>query len=285
MFAVFFLFLLFLMFPETTSAGMKNGMQLLTAQVIPALYPFILLTTILKNLSSKNKLHSKLMLPLAFLSGYPLGAKIVAQNTKTSPKYKQILLVLCNNPSPAYMISFVGFQCLKDLKIGLLIYISVLLGNIFWTLVCFLYQKNKCSEKNKIKSTLRSCDASSISFDNIIMQTFTTMVNISSYILFFCLIAAFISKLSFLSQISHGILAGILEMTTGIQILAQLKCHKIFKIILITGLSSFGGLSVIAQTYSMIQGSSLSIKKYMTDKTITSVIAMSVMYLILYLFE
>ena len=40
-------FILFLMFPAITAKGMEDGLDLLIHQIIPSLYPFIFLTTVM----------------------------------------------------------------------------------------------------------------------------------------------------------------------------------------------------------------------------------------------
>lgn len=282
--ATIILFLLFLFFPKITSAGIKNGLQLLFNQVIPALYPFILLTSLLKSKLQKQRHSLPLVISLAILSGYPLGSKIIAQSIDTSDNEKQLLLFLCNNPSPAYMLGFVGFQCLNASKKGFAIYASIFIGNLIWFLLRYLHLKKQEVPYQSPKK-LSMCESSCFSMANIIDQTFASLIQISGSILFFSCMASFLTELSFLPQTFQGIFAGFLEMTTGIQILTDSSCPEIFKMIFITGLSSFGGLSVIAQTQSMISDTALSIKKYMADKAIISFIAMSVMYLSSYFFN
>ena len=46
------LFLLCLCFPEISGSGIKNGLMLVAGQVLPAMYPFILLTTLFKHLAA-----------------------------------------------------------------------------------------------------------------------------------------------------------------------------------------------------------------------------------------
>ena len=57
----------------------KRGLSLSFTQVIPSLYPFILLTTLFKALSHDSRYARRLSLFAGFLSGYPLGAKVVAE--------------------------------------------------------------------------------------------------------------------------------------------------------------------------------------------------------------
>lgn len=278
------IFVVFLIFPEITSAGMKNGLVMLTSQIIPALYPFILITTFLKQKSKHHKCPSCLPIILGFLSGYPLGAKIIADhwhNENIIPA--QAMLIICNNPSPSYMISFVGLNCLKSPKFGFLIYLSVLIGNLITgTLITLITRKMHF--KHEAYADHGHIHAVSVnSMDELFQDTFTILLNISNYILIFSILSAFIKRISFLTPVLHGIISGLLEMTSGIQILSTIDSPYDLKLLLITGIVSFGGLSVIAQTRNMTQESTLSIKKYITEKAIASTMAMSVMYLILHI--
>lgn len=289
------LFLLCLCFPEISGSGIKNGLMLVAGQVLPAMYPFILLTTLFKHLAAHKPNYHFLQIFIGFLSGYPLGAKVAADYCSVAnPFPAQAMLLICNNPSPAYMISFIGLHCLKSPSLGIRMYISIIIGNILAGLFfarCKLTLKwpNRTNISSNVEkaSILEASPANSFSpssgsfLDEVIHDTFMIIVKVSSYILIFSVAAAFIQKLLFLPPVIQGILAGLLEMTTGIQVLTPQTLDLNVKILLMTGLVSFGGLSVMAQTHSMIAGSPLSIKKYITEKAIACTIAVSVMYILL----
>lgn len=277
------IFLLCLCFPEISGSGIKSGLNLIANQVLPALYPFILLATFFKYLADRKSKYQFLPIFIGFLSGYPLGAKVAADyDLSGKSRFTQALLLICNNPSPAYMISFIGLHCLKAPALGVRMYIAVIAGNLLTGLLCMAYDSRRFSRgEMHLCSTASRETASKGLLDQVIHDTFTVILNVSSYILIFSVAAAFIQKLNFLPPIYQGLLAGILEMTTGIQMLNTQPLPLNTKLLLTTGLVSFGGLSVLAQTNSMIAGSSLSIKKYITEKAIASTIAVSVMYMLL----
>lgn len=283
-------FFLCLCFPGIAGSGIKNGLSLIGGQVLPALYPFILLTTLFKYLAGRRPTNKYLSIFIGFLSGYPLGAKVAAgYNPSTGFLSGQSLLLICNNPSPAYMISFVGLRCFGEPFLGFRMYIAIITGNLLTGLFCAfmdrIRRQNTVLSENmppfpgNTPSESESTTQKNL-LDQVIHDTFSVIVNVSSYILIFSVAAAFIQRLSFLPETAQGLLSGLLEMTTGIQILAAQSIPVTEKMLLSTGIISFGGLSVMAQTNSMIAGSDLSIKKYMTEKTIACAIAVSVMYII-----
>ena len=278
-------FFLCLCFPGITGSGIKNGLSLIGGQVLPALYPFILLTTLFKYLAGRRPANQYLSIFIGFLSGYPLGAKVAAgHNPSTGFLSGQSLLLICNNPSPAYKISFIVLHCFGAPFLGFRMYIAVITGNLITGLFFALMDRTWCQDpvqSENIPSFSKGAPSTQKNLlDQVIHDTFSVIVNVSSYILVFSVAAAFIQRLSFLPETAQGLLSGLLEMTTGVQILAAQSIPMTTKVLLTTGIISFGGLSVMAQTNSMIAGSDLSIKKYMTEKTIACAIAVSVMYMI-----
>lgn len=280
-------FLLCLCFPAIAGGGMKDGLLLVFGQVLPALYPFILLTTLFRYLAERSDAGRYLSIFIGFLSGYPLGARAAADFKSSKNRItSQSLLLICNNPSPAYMISFIGLHCFNDPRLGLSMYMAILGGNLAAGLIFNPFHRKKDADLIHFTSYLQSKKLSekgipeSNLLDMVIHDTFSIIVSISGYVLIFSTAAAFIRHLALLPPAAQALTAGLLEMTTGIQMLAsQAAVSSTSKILITTWLISFGGLSVIAQTAGMIGKSSLSIKKYTTEKAIAATIAVSVMYI------
>lgn len=184
------------------------------------------------------------------------------------------------------MISFIGLHCFDDPRLGLSIYMAILGGNLAAGLIFNPFHRKKNVDLPHFTSCLQSKKLSakdipeSNLLDMVIHDTFSIIVSISGYVLIFSTAAAFIRHLTFLPPAAQVLLVGLLEMTTGIQMLAsQSAVSATSKILITTWLISFGGLSVIAQTAGMTGKSSLSIKKYTTEKAIAATIAVSVMYI------
>ncbi len=278
-----FLFSICLIFSPIVKNGIKNGLILLTDQVIPALYPFILITTCINQ--KNTSLNTLLLIGISILSGYPVGAKIIAEHSFLDiPIDKQNLLMLCNNPSLPYLISYVGAFCFNNPLYGLIIYLCILIGNILTLIFKNLFKafyptKLECSKQ------MVFCSVNPYQSEVLFLDTFKTLINLSNYILIFSIFISLINNLSFIPYPIRLIFICLAETTTGILHLSKFQIQTSFKLVWITGMIGFGGLSVIFQTFSMIHNSNLSIKKYMTDKAISSLIAMSVMYGLTYLIK
>lgn len=67
--------------------------------------------------------------------------------------------------------------------------------------------------------------------------------------------------------------AGILEITTGGEMIAGMWMPLYIKCIIISAFCAFGGLSSVAQTSSVLIGTDLSTKKYISVKARQALIA------------
>lgn len=278
-------FLLCLSFPGIMGSGVEKGLLLTTTQVIPALYPFILLTTCFKYCITSQK-AGIFSLVTAYFSGYPLGAKIVAdQSSKNGGAFLQSMLLICNNPSPAYMVSYIGLRCFENPLSGVWIYLCILTGNLILGLLTAALSKKRGNISRKSPVRAQSVSRPDDILQTVILDSFGTVVTISSYVVAASVAAAFICAIPGLTPLAKALAAAALEMTTGAGMLTALDMSSEVKMLLLVPVLSFGGLSVIAQTQSMISGTSLSIKKYMAQKSLSVTIALFAMYIIIRVFK
>ena len=222
-----FLFFICLFFSPIVKNGIKNGLILLTDQVIPALYPFVLITTYIKK--KYASLNSLLLIGISILSGYPVGAKIIAEHSFLDiPITKQNLLILCNNPSLPYLISYVGAFCLNNPRYGLIIYLCIVIGNIL-TLVFKNLFKELYPTKLENSKRMVFCSVNPYKPEVLFFDTFKTLITLSNYILIFSIFIAFINNISFIPQPIRLIFICLTETTTGILHLSKLHIQTTFK--------------------------------------------------------
>ncbi|MGN1443987.1 MAG: hypothetical protein ACI4XE_09085, partial [Acutalibacteraceae bacterium] len=148
-FAVFTLAAVTLALPEQSAAGVRDGLALCFKTVIPALFPFMVISSFLvqSNITAKlDRLLSRLtfflfrqpsctgsVIFLSLISGFPVGAELVRQlyeNKKISKSQGQRLLLFCVNPGPAFVISCVGAGMLGSQMIGIIIFVSAALSSV-----------------------------------------------------------------------------------------------------------------------------------------------------------
>lgn len=277
------LFFLCLVFPQIVVAGASAGLMLWFQNVLPVLLPFMILTQILVK-SNGFTLLSTLTRPLlcpffhisengafalviGFLCGYPTGSKVIADLKKAGKiSYSEAayLLSFCNQTSPMFLISYVFYMKLKQpqqLLPGLLLIegTPVLASFIFRRVYRPVIYKENTSKKYQISFPM---------IDSSIMQSFETVTKIGGYIILFSILLQFGRELSFNTPVFSQLILPSLEITNGIAILSDAQISSDCKFILATALCSFGGWCSVAQTYSMIQQSGLSICDYIKKKLI-----------------
>ena len=124
--------LLFVLFPEVVNRGAKTGLLLWFHTVLPALLPFMILSTFMVK-ENITGVVSRVAAPvfcrlfgvsragcypvvIGLLSGYPVGARTVAQVYKQgliSRGEAQYILSFCNNASPMFVMEYIGLECMN----------------------------------------------------------------------------------------------------------------------------------------------------------------------------
>ena len=126
-------FLCMLSFPQTVFAGASYGLLLWFRHVLPTLLPYMVLINILIRTpalhwicritstffmsASRHLLLWHIRRLTGFLCGYPMGAKTTSDLlnvNKISRSEASYLLSFCNNTSPAFILSYVVAQNMKE---------------------------------------------------------------------------------------------------------------------------------------------------------------------------
>ncbi len=261
------------------------GLQLWFENMIPALFPFMILSGIMIRMNLTG-IFSKILYPvirplyhvspnacyamiIGFLCGFPMGAKTISDLVKRemlSPREAEYLLAFCNNIGPVYFCSFVlpllNRQLVLPYVLGM--YGLPLLYGI--VLRYTLYKDIFSAEKKAVNATSVSPLPEKKllnEVDDAINSSIQSILSLGGYMILFNL----------LNLIPHIILgktplfwAPLFEITGGLKL-----CQGQFPLYSLI-LLSFGGFSCMAQTYNCIQGTNLSILKYMGHKLILTLL-------------
>ncbi len=278
-------FILMLCFPGATFVGATNGLLLWFQIIFPTLLPFIILSNLLIHTNSVHYISSILRpfmqrifhvsgdgcyaILVGFLCGYPLGAKTVADLVKTKriPLTEgQYLLSFCNNTSPMFIISYIVMQSFKDssLLFGtlLILFATPILCSFLFRRLYPISHPAKSSANHASKKLL-------INFhivDSCIMDGFEIITKVGGYIILFSILFSFFTNLPFPWFLPT------LEISNGILYIMNLNLPLSIAFPLVLSLTTFGGFCTLAQTYSMIQGTKLSVYPYIIQKLITTLV-------------
>lgn len=287
----FFLFLtaLILTHSDLSLYFALNGLNLWFQKMIPTLLPFMILSGIMvrMNLSedfsgllspilgpifsvSKNGIYCIIM---GFLCGFPMGAKVIAElyeRNKISKAEAGYLLSFCNNIGPIY---FMGFALPTiGIKDNLSVYLFGMYGLplFYGVFLRYTFYRKGLSLQSNQKVSSAPPDNPSLLYhiDDSIMSALNGITALGGYMIFFNLLnlIPYVLFSETKMQGSLPVINGILEITGG---LGNMKnTFPLLSLILLP----FGGLSCIAQTYSIIRHTDLSIKNYITHKSVLSVL-------------
>lgn len=291
--------LLILIKPGAAFKGASLGLLLWFNNVLPTLLPFIILSNLMVSLNIAGKISSYFYPVLGrifhissdgcypilfgFLSGIPMGAKTCAdlvKENRISRQQAQFLVGMCNNASPMFIIGYIAITQLKlpAVKYVLLavIYGSAIMAALILRFFSNILHRNAADDNaidNTVSSYYRSRRFSFDLLDKSIMNGFETVTRIGGYIILFSLLAQILKESGSESGLIKAIGMSLLEITTGISQICALDIDVKIKIVLTAALTSFGGLSGIAQTKSVLQDSRLSISSYLTVKLLNALIA------------
>lgn len=291
--------LLLLCMPEAALKGAKSGLLLWFHQVLPSLLPFFIVSNLITATgigAFLSKLLSPVFCPLfhcsktasypiliGFLSGLPIGAKTIADYVEKgwiSKQEGQYLLPLCNNSGPFFILSYIALNELdipeKKYALLCIIYAAPIITSFFSYLLFYHHKPFSLSNLPFEQFTKFSYQL----LDNCIMTGFEVLTKVGGYLILFSILAEIIPSLLPLSALSHALLTGTLEITVGIHKLAELPLHLHKKTALIAAITTFGGLSGLAQTKSAVSQSGLTLLPYVITKTAAGCLAFFLTYLL-----
>lgn len=292
-----YLTVLLLMYPPLSLEYASAGLRLWLTKMVPVLLPFMILSGIMIRMdltenfvrlvhpllhllygTSKNGSYTIVM---GFLCGFPMGARIIGElygSGRLSKEESARLLCFCNNIGPLYFLSYVAptLDIRHPLIPFLIMYgIPLLYGIALMRIVPI--KRRTGSALSDLKEDGRP-DRMTLpaAIDASVVSGLIGIARLGGYMIFFNLLNIAFVPFRHTDAALLKIYRCILEITSGIDYSGQ----SLFYPILI--LLPFGGLSCIAQTYSMICHTDLPLKPYVLHKVIQTLLT-ALCYLVLYL--
>lgn len=268
--------------------GARFGLMLWYQNVIPLLLPFMIISNLCL-LQAKRNVVKHPSVPffytilLGTLCGYPLGAKCTADFTKNhllDKKIANLLLPLCNNVSPMFLSGYILHFVLNNILSLKLVLILLYIPYICIFLISYIAlhkihfskkSKDIFSSNNFILNSpnIKNTSSNYIHQENsesLLLNSIQQITYVGIYIMICSIIVNLIFAKAPLNDNTKSILAGITEITQGSLSIYNSTFETRIKIALILGMTSFGGVSSILQTYQVIKQSGLSLTYYIIVK-------------------
>lgn len=298
---------LILKYTDKVSKVTVNTIMRCINVIIPAFFGFMVVSDIIVKsnayiyISKPFSLISRyiLKIPSEYFSvfvisnigGYPIGVKTISNmvdENKISKIQAQRLICCCFNCSPSFVIAVIGLSVFGNIKIGLYIYLSILISNI---IICILTGlKSKVPAKSELSYGVKF-NMSILS--DCVYSTAKTIFNICIMVLFFAilntmlyctgtitLVTDFISRLFSVDINSVGTSIKTIMEISNISAFNK-YCYNLIP--LITCLLAFGGICVVAQ-FITICNKRFSLKKFFITRLIHIPLSAILSYILVRMF-
>ncbi|MGN0658735.1 MAG: hypothetical protein ACI4LA_03930 [Emergencia sp.] len=267
--------LIMVIFPEITARASREAIGLWLNAVVPSLLPFFIAAGFLKKSGLAAGLPSESYpFIMAALSGYPMGAAVAGDCYREGRlSREQLIHVLsCSMVTgPAFLIGAAGVGFLGSHKLGLLLaaghYGGALLNGVFYGSRGTGRDRRRSGSLEQ-RGVLQGGERQKRYYDiltDAILDSFRSVFLILAYIVIFTIAGDLLQFSGFLRLMPTPELAalvkGVMEMTVGANSLAVCQCGALQKTALISFVISFGGLSVMGQSMSMLRGCGITLRQ------------------------
>ena len=250
----------------------KKGISLWVSNVLPALFPFFVCVNFLAGTGTVRLLPLNLFpFTMSVLAGYPMGVKIVGDMYRDgliSGREAKSMVSFCSTSGPVFMVGAVGAGMLGSQTAGIVIavshYAAAVINGVFFS---------DGLHAGRLKN---STDKKLCSYD--ILETMTasvyaacrSMAVILAYIILFMFVMDLMDTAGAFGMIRSDILEcllrGSLEMTVGCNSVAASDVDLRGACVLASVIVSWGGLSVLGQSMSMLAGTGISFLYFVITK-------------------
>jgi len=296
--------------PSEAAAGAKDGLLLCFNVIVPSLFPFFILSTLVVDLGLAAQLGramEKIMRPLfrvdgscaaavvlGFIGGYPVGARTALQlyqQGQCSKTEAERLLAFCNNSGPAFILGVVGAGIFGDGRVGFLLYLTHALASLMVGLLFRFHGKETGGRAVRHTKPIETLTLPA-AFTGAVTGALGNTLNICAFVIFFSVVlrlltayglltalAGFLTVAGFQQEWAYRLVAGILELSSGVSSLSGGG-----KFVSLASMAAFmlgwAGLSVHCQVLTFLVDSGLSARTYLAGKLCHGLFAAALTWLL-----
>ena len=279
----------FLSSPARFGQSVLNGLMLWLSAIVPTALPLLVVLSLMVRSPAFLSLTRRLSplakklfripgagagaMLLSLLSGYPAGARTVAELASDGRLKKGDVFdtaCLASTSGPAFCLGAAAAM-FGSSAAGIVLFGSHLLA--VWS-AGFLLPRLTRHKANPAPPPLPKAREP---FSALLISAVQAVLSVGALIaLFFCLKEMLFSILPPLSGYGEGILSGLLEVTAGVSALANLKTP--LSLALAAAEVSFGGLCVNAQQLSFLAGTGVKMLPFLLVKCAHGLLAFAFCY-------
>lgn len=272
---------------QTAADAVREGIDLCLRAVIPSLFPFFAVSSLLVSLGAADGAGRVLARPfrrlfrcggtgcaallLGLIGGYPVGARTAAALVRQgalTPQEGGRLLTFCNNAGPAFAVGVAGVTVFSSGRIGVYLYlIHVTAALAAGLLLC---RRGSPSAAAPPPAPVRTGLAQR--FLSAVTDAAAAMGRVCAFVVFFLVLLR-------LAETATGPwsapAAGFMELTNGILRLTPDRRGFVTA----AALLGWGGLSVHCQTAAVTAGSGIPMGRYLPAKAVQAALSAGLAWL------
>lgn len=247
------------LFPQAAAAGAADGLRRCAASLLPALFPFFVLTRFCAALwqyapgkGAEARMQrffglSGACLPaliLSFVGGYPVGVSAVCALYRSGQLSKQVAercLTVCNNSGPAFFVAVIGTGVFGSVLAGLRLYGI----HVAAALLCARCFARPGVPQLRIRRLAQEKPGAARAFSDAITGACTASLQISATVVLFSVLLSLLRLVPGTARLTP--LIGLLELTSGVvRLTASPGCF-----VLAAFYMGWGGLCVHLQAMAL----------------------------------
>ena len=295
--------------PRAAAEAVVLALRLCAASIIPALFPFFVLSGLLQGLGAACLLGRVMRRPMRRLfglsgeaclpfiigltGGYPLGAAAAAglvRSGAVSAREGERMLPFCNNTGPAFIIGAAGCGVFGSAGAGAALYAVHILAAVLTGLIfsagrrytpapLFREEAALCSPASVLTQSVKSAGASCL--------------NVCCFVVFFSVVRAMSDEWGLFSgtagyicthfglelRLVRALLTGILELGGGIASMSGLSGSPV-NLAAASFMLGFGSLSVHCQTLAAVAGTDMKCARHFAGRILHGLLSALITYLL-----
>ena len=276
-----------MLYPQPSMEAAKSGLALCYNVIIPSLFPFFVLSSLVVELGLAGylgRLLEGLMRPLfhvsgacasafalGFIGGYPVGAKTAIslyENGMCTKTEAERLLAFCNNSGPAFILGVVGAGVFASSRVGVLLYLAHAAASICIGILFRFYKAGPTARREERQSRPQfHAQRFTTAFTGSIKNSVVIQLLLRTGFLpgLAQVLGTVLAPVGLTPEWAQRLLTGALEISSGVWTLSGDGTLS-GKLILAAFMLGWAGISVHCQVLSFIGGSGLSVGTYLVGK-------------------
>lgn len=261
-----------------------EALSLCARSVVPALFPFLVVSSLLLKLGFGELAApwlAGLMEPLfrvpgcgsaawllGLIGGYPIGAKTAADLYReglVSQEEGERLLAFCNNANPVFLISVLGVGVFGSVRTGVWLWLIHVLSSLLTGLRLRGNKKSIGRQRPSSRITFQSISFPA-AFVSAVRESLSGMLSVCAFVTFFYVLARPMAALG-------GRLGPLLVGLTELFSLTPLLTADRFGFALASAAAGWGGLSVLCQTAAVLEDSGLRLRSVLVGKAVQGLLS------------